>query len=218
MKLNELSDNTGARTDRTRVGRGAGSGKGRTAGRGMKGQKSRSGVSIKGFEGGQMPLYRRVPKRGFKNPFRKEFAVVNLGRLQKAIDDKKLDAGKTVDTAALTGAGLVGRRVGEGVRLLAKGELKTKIDIHVAGASKAAIAAVEKAGGKVVLPEAPAPKAGKKAEKAKSKAKGKGENKAKVKDESKIEAENTARAETDGKDKDAEGNAPTAEDAPAGDS
>ena len=114
MKLNELSDNKGARSDRTRVGRGAGSGKGRTAGRGMKGQKSRSGVAIKGFEGGQMPLYRRLPKRGFKNPFRKEYAVVNLGRLQQAIDDKKLDAGKAVDTAALTAAGLVGRRVGDG--------------------------------------------------------------------------------------------------------
>lgn len=176
MRVNELSDNTGARQDRKRVGRGAGSGKGRTAGRGMKGQKSRSGVVIKGFEGGQMPLYRRVPKRGFKNPFRKEYAVVNLGRLQQAIDDKKLDAGKAVDTGALTEAGLVGRRIGDGVRLLAKGELKTKITIHVAGASKAAVEAVEKAGGKVVLPEAPAPVAGKKA------ARGKGKGKVKHKD------------------------------------
>ena len=178
MKLNELSDNKGARKDRTRVGRGPGTGKGRTAGRGMKGQKSRSGVAIKGFEGGQMPLYRRVPKRGFKNLFRKEYAVVNLGRLQQAIDDKKLDAGKDVDTAALTGAGLVGRRVGDGVRLLAKGELNAKITIHVAGASKAAIAAVEKAGGKVVLPEAPAPAAEKASVKgkAKAKAKAKGES------------------------------------------
>lgn len=159
MKLNELSDNSDARSNRTRVGRGPGSGKGRTAGRGMNGQKSRSGVSLKGFEGGQMPLYRRVPKRGFKNPFRKEYAVVNLGRLQQAVDDKRLDAKKTVDTAALAMAGLVGRRVGAGVRLLAKGELKTKVTIEVAGASKAAIAAVEKAGGKVVLPEAPAAKA-----------------------------------------------------------
>ena len=160
MKLNELADNQGARKARSRVGRGAGSGKGRTAGRGMKGQKSRSGVSIKGFEGGQMPLYRRVPKRGFKNPFRREYAVVNLGRLQQAIDDKKLDAGKPVDSAALVAAGLVGRRIGAGVRLLAKGDLKTKITIHVAGASKAAIAGVEKSGGKVVLAEAPVQAAG----------------------------------------------------------
>jgi len=222
MKLNELSDNKGARKDRTRVGRGAGTGKGRTAGRGMKGQKSRSGVAIKGFEGGQMPLYRRVPKRGFKNLFRKEYAVVNLGRLQQAIDDKKLDAGKTVDTAALAGAGLVGRRVGDGVRLLAKGELKTKITIHVAGASKAAVAAVEQAGGKVVLPEAPAPKAGKKAEKAaaKAKAKVKDEDKAKVKnenkanDKSKVEAENKAGAKDE--DTDADENAP-ADETPAED-
>lgn len=155
MKLNELSDNPGARKDRTRVGRGIGSGKGKTAGRGVKGQKSRSGVAIKGFEGGQMPIYRRVPKRGFKNPFRKTFAVVNLGRLQQAIDDKRIDPGKTVDVPALSGAGLVGRRIGDGVRLLAKGELNAKVTIEVAGASAAAIAAVEKAGGKVVLPPAP---------------------------------------------------------------
>ncbi len=193
MKLNELSDNNGARQDRTRVGRGTGSGKGRTAGRGMKGQKSRSGVAIKGFEGGQMPLYRRLPKRGFKNPFRKEFAVVNLGRLQQAIDDKKLDSSKAVDTAALRAAGLVGTRIGDGVRLLAKGDLKTKITIHVAGASKAAVAAVEKSGGAVVLPEAPAPVAGKKPEKRKRK--GKGKNKGKSSGET----------------------APAAEDAPTGD-
>jgi large subunit ribosomal protein L15 len=232
MKLNELSDNKGARSDRTRVGRGAGSGKGRTAGRGMKGQKSRSGVAIKGFEGGQMPLYRRVPKRGFKNPFRKEYAVVNLGRLQQAIDDKKLDANKTVDTAALTGAGLVGRRVREGVRLLAKGELKTKIDIHVAGASKAAIEAVEKAGGKVVLPEAPAPKAGKKADKgaakakdeakgtakakAKAKAKDEAKDEAKVKDDNEVEAGNKAEAEAEDTDVNENEDAP-ADETPAGD-
>jgi len=153
MKLNELSDNPGARKDPIRVGRGIGSGKGKTAGRGVKGQKSRSGVAVKGFEGGQMPIYRRLPKRGFKNPFSKTFVVVNLGRLQQAIDDKRLDAGKTVDTAALTAAGLVGRRLGDGVRLLAKGELKAKVTIEVAGASQAAVAAVEKVGGKVVLPE-----------------------------------------------------------------
>jgi large subunit ribosomal protein L15 len=153
MKLNELSDNPGARKNRTRVGRGPGSGKGTTAGRGMKGQKSRSGVSLKGFEGGQMPLYRRLPKRGFKNPFRKHFAVVNTGRLQKAIDEERLDAKKTIDAAALIASGIVGRRVGDGVRLLAKGEITAKVTIEVAGASRAALAAVEKAGGKVVLPE-----------------------------------------------------------------
>lgn len=153
MKLNELSDNPGARKDRTRVGRGIGSGKGKTGGRGVKGQKSRSGVAIKGFEGGQMPIYRRLPKRGFKNPFRKTFAVVNLGRLQQAIDEKRIDPAKTVDIAALTAAGIVGRRVGDGVRLLAKGELKSKVTIEVTGASEAAVAAVQKAGGKVVLPE-----------------------------------------------------------------
>jgi large subunit ribosomal protein L15 len=154
MKLNQLSDNSGARKDRTRVGRGIGSGKGKTAGRGVKGQKSRSGVAIKGFEGGQMPIYRRLPKRGFKNPFRKEFSVVNLGRLQQAIDDKRIDAKKTIDTDALMAAGLVGRRVKDGVRILAKGELKAKVTIEVAGASQAAVAAVEKAGGKIVLPQA----------------------------------------------------------------
>jgi large subunit ribosomal protein L15 len=172
MKLNELSDNPGARKDPTRVGRGIGSGKGKTAGRGVKGQKSRSGVSIKGFEGGQMPIYRRMPKRGFTNIFRKEFAVVNLGRLQQAIDDKRIDAKKTVDTAALMAAGLVGRRVGDGVRLLANGELTTKVTVEVAGASKTAVAAVEKAGGKVVLPEVKAKPEGKKAARAKAKAEG----------------------------------------------
>ncbi len=152
MKLNELSDNSGARTDRMRVGRGPGSGKGRTAGRGMKGQKSRSGVSLKGFEGGQMPLYRRLPKRGFTNPFRKVYAVINTGRLQQAIDAKRIDAKKTIDTAVLIASGLVNRRVGAGVRLLAKGEIKASITIDIAGASKAAVDAVEKAGGTVVLP------------------------------------------------------------------
>ncbi len=155
MKLNELSDNPGARKNRKRVGRGPGSGTGTTAGRGMKGQKSRSGVSLKGFEGGQMPLYRRLPKRGFKNPFRKHFAVINTGRLQKAIDEKRLDAKKTIDAAALIAAGVIGRRVGDGVRLLAKGEIKTKVTLEVAGASRAALAAVEKAGGSVLLPKPP---------------------------------------------------------------
>ena len=169
MKLNELSDNKGARTDRMRVGRGPGSGKGRTAGRGMNGQKSRSGVSLKGFEGGQMPLYRRLPKRGFKNPFRKNFAVINTGRLQRAIDEKRIDPKKKIDTALLIATGLIGRRVGDGVRLLAKGELKTKITIGVDGASKSAVAAVEKAGGTVELP-APKPEAEKVGKKAAKKA------------------------------------------------
>ena len=156
MKLNEIRDNDGARKGRTRVGRGPGSGKGKTAGRGMKGQKSRSGVSLLGFEGGQMPLYRRLPKRGFNNIFRKNFSAVNIGRIQKAIDEKKLDAGKAIDAAALMAAGVVGRPR-DGIRLLAKGELNAKLNIEVAGASKAAIDAVEKAGGKVVIAKA-APK------------------------------------------------------------
>ena len=153
MKLNEIRDNDGARKKRTRIGRGPGSGTGKTGGRGVKGQKSRTGVALNGFEGGQMPLYRRLPKRGFNNPFRKEYAEVNVGRLQKAIDDKKLDAKGTIDGAALQAAGLVSK-LGDGVRLLAKGELTAKITIEVAGASGAAVAAVEKAGGKVVMSSA----------------------------------------------------------------
>lgn len=155
MRLNQLSDNPGARKARTRVGRGIGSGKGKTGGRGVKGQKSRAGVALKGYEGGQMPLHRRLPKRGFKNIFRREYAVVNLGRLQSAIDAGKLDAGQTINGDALRAAGLAGRAK-DGVRLLAKGELKAKLAIEVAGASKAAIAAVEKAGGtvKVTAPAA----------------------------------------------------------------
>lgn len=150
MKLNELKDVAGARKARTRVGRGPGSGKGKTGGRGVKGQKSRSGVAINGFEGGQMPIFKRLPKRGFNNIFKKDFAVVNLGRLQAAIDNKKLDSKKAINVDALIAAGLVGK-VKDGVRLLAKGELKAKINIEVTGASAGAIAAVEKAGGKVVV-------------------------------------------------------------------
>ena len=150
MKLNEISDNAGARHSRIRPGRGIGSGKGKTGGRGVKGQKSRTGVSIKGFEGGQMPLHRRLPKRGFKNPFRKYFAVVNLGRLQTAIDAGKLDAKKAITAVELGAAGVVGQ-LGDGVRLLAKGELKAKVTLEVAGASKAAVEAVEKAGGSVTI-------------------------------------------------------------------
>ncbi|MBT3532830.1 MAG: 50S ribosomal protein L15 [Rhodospirillaceae bacterium] len=150
MKLNELRDNPGARHQSKRLGRGPGSGKGKTAGRGNKGQKSRSGVAIKGFEGGQMPLYRRLPKRGFNNIFSKNYQVVNLGRLQTAIDAGKLDAGKAIGMDELLASGVV-RRARDGVRLLAKGELKAKVDITVAGASASAIAAVEAGGGSVTV-------------------------------------------------------------------
>ncbi|MFO1082778.1 MAG: 50S ribosomal protein L15 [Reyranellaceae bacterium] len=158
MKLNQIADNPGARKGRMRVGRGIGSGKGKTSGRGVKGQKSRTGVAIKGFEGGQMPLYRRIPKRGFRPPQQKEFQVVNLGRLQQAIDENRLDANQPIDAAAMQAAGLF-KQVRDGVRLLGKGEIKTKIEVKVAGASASAIAAVEKAGGKVELPAAPAAEA-----------------------------------------------------------
>jgi large subunit ribosomal protein L15 len=158
MKLNQIADNPGARKGRMRVGRGIGSGKGKTSGRGVKGQKSRTGVAIKGFEGGQMPLYRRIPKRGFVPPHQKSFQVVNLGALQKAIDDKKLDAGKPIDAAAMQAAGLF-KAARDGVRILGKGEIKSKVELKVAGASASAIAAVEKAGGKVELPAQPEAKA-----------------------------------------------------------
>ncbi|MBX7534487.1 50S ribosomal protein L15 [Qipengyuania flava] len=148
MKLTDLRDNPGARKERMRVGRGIGSGKGKTGGRGQKGQKSRSGVAIKGFEGGQMPLHMRLPKRGFNNPFGKDYAEVNLGMVQKFIDEKKLDAKNDIDHAALKAAGLA-RGGKDGVRLLGKGELKAKAKFIVAGASKGAIEAVEKAGGSV---------------------------------------------------------------------
>jgi large subunit ribosomal protein L15 len=151
MKLNELSDNQGARKGRMRIGRGIGSGKGKTGGRGQKGQKSREGVSIKGFEGGQMPLHMRIPKRGFNNIFAKDYAEVNLGAIQKAVDAGKL-TGTDVDQAALNAAGLT-RGGKDGVRLLGKGEIKAKLNFTVAGASKGAIAAVEKAGGSVTIPE-----------------------------------------------------------------
>ena len=150
MKLHELSDNEGATKKRMRVGRGPGSGKGKTGGRGIKGQKSRSGVSINGYEGGQMPIYQRLPKRGFNKPNRKSFAVVNLGLIQKFIDAKKLDAGKAIDEEALVASGLV-RRSLDGIRVLAKGDITSKIELTVAGASKSAIEAVEKAGGKVTV-------------------------------------------------------------------
>ena len=154
MKLNLVKDNPGATKNAKRVGRGIGSGTGKTSGSGHKGQKARSGVSINGFEGGQMPIHRRLPKRGFNNVFRKNYVEVNLGRLQAAIDAGKLDAGKPVDSAALLAAGVISKPR-DGVRILGKGELNAKkVEIHAAGASKAAIAAVEKAGGKIVVPVA----------------------------------------------------------------
>lgn len=152
MKLNDLRDNPGARKGRIRVGRGIGSGKGKTAGRGQKGQKSRSGVSIFGFEGGQMPLHMRLPKRGFNNPFAKDYAEVNVGAIQKAIDAGRLDPKGTLDQAALQGAGLA-RGGRDGVRLLGKGEIKAKLSLRIAGASKGAREAVEKAGGSIELIE-----------------------------------------------------------------
>jgi large subunit ribosomal protein L15 len=148
MKLNEIKDNEGARHRRMRVGRGIGSGKGKTSGRGQKGQTSRSGVSINGFEGGQMPLHMRIPKRGFNNIFAKDFAEVNLGMIQKFIDAKKLDTKAVIDQAALRAAGL-SRGGKDGVRLLAKGTLTSKVNFSVAGASKGAMEAVEKVGGKI---------------------------------------------------------------------
>ena len=152
MKLNEVRDNLGATRNAKRVGRGVGSGTGKTSGSGHKGQKARSGVSINGFEGGQMPIHRRLPKRGFNNIFRKKYAVVNLGRLQDAVDAGKLDAKKPVDAAALVGAGLISK-ARDSVRILAEGELTTqKVEIHAAGASKAAAEAVEKMGGKIIVP------------------------------------------------------------------
>ena len=173
MKLNEIRDNAGARKGRMRVGRGIGSGKGKTGGRGQKGQKSREGVSIAGFEGGQMPLHMRLPKRGFNNIFAKDYAEVNLGAIQKLVDAKKLDIKGVVDHAALKAAG-VARGGKDGVRILAKGTITAKINLRVAGASAAAKAAIEKAGGSVdvihVVPAAEKAAAKKGTAKAKAKA------------------------------------------------
>ena len=160
MKLNEIRDNPGAHYRAKRVGRGIGSGKGKTSGRGGKGQTARSGVALNGFEGGQTPLHRRLPKRGFNNKiFRKDWTIVNLGRLQQALDAGKLSAASPLDAKALVAAGIL-RRAGDGVRLLAKGKLSAALTLEVAGASKAAIEAVEAAGGKVVLPAAKVAPAG----------------------------------------------------------
>ena len=150
MKLNELRDNDGANQKKKRVGRGPGSGKGKTAGRGIKGQKSRSGVALNGYEGGQMPLYQRLPKRGFNKPNRKKYAVMNLGLVQKFIDAGKLDAKAEITEDVLVTSGLVRRKL-DGVRILAKGEITSKVSISVTGASKSAIDAVAKAGGALSL-------------------------------------------------------------------
>ncbi|QQR68756.1 MAG: 50S ribosomal protein L15 [Alphaproteobacteria bacterium] len=150
MKLNELKDNKGARRKPFALGRGIGSGKGKTCGRGVKGQKARTGVSIKGFEGGQMPLHRRLPKRGFRNIFARDLAEVNLGRLQEAIESGLVDAKKEITSQTLISVGLA-RRAKHGVRLLAKGEIKTAVKLVLAGATAAAKAAVEKAGGSITL-------------------------------------------------------------------
>lgn len=158
MKLNELRDNPGATKSRKRVARGPGSGKGKTAGRGIKGQKSRSGVAINAYEGGQMPLYMRLPKRGFTKPNRKEFAVINLGLLQKFVDAGKLDATAEIDETVLVASGLVRRKL-DGVRLLGKGALTSALNLKLTGASASAVTAVEQAGGSVVLTAAAEPAA-----------------------------------------------------------
>ena len=150
MKLSDIADNAGSRKKRMRVGRGIGSGKGKTAGRGGKGQTARTGVAINGYEGGQMPLHRRLPKRGFNNIFRVEFAEINLDRIQQAVDSKLIDVKQTVNAESLVKSGVI-RRAKAGVRLLGRGELKAKLNIEVHGASKSAIAAVEKAGGTVKI-------------------------------------------------------------------
>jgi len=150
MKLNEITDNEGALKRRKRVGRGIGSGTGKTGGRGVKGQKARSGVAINGFEGGQMPIYRRLPKRGFNNIFKSDYVVVSIGRIQAAIDAKKLDGKKTVDAAALKAAGVI-RREKDGIRIMSDGDLKAKVTIEAMGASKAAVEKIEKAGGSIKL-------------------------------------------------------------------
>lgn len=152
MKLNELRDAEGATKPRKRLGRGIGSGSGKTAGRGVKGQKARSGVAINGFEGGQMPIYRRLPKRGFKNPFSRDLNEVSLARVQEAIDSKMLDAKEPITAQALVKAGIISR-VRDGVKLLGNGELKSKVTFDIAGASRSALEKVEKAGGSVKLPE-----------------------------------------------------------------
>jgi large subunit ribosomal protein L15 len=200
MRLNQLSDNPGARKNRIRVGRGIGSGKGKTGGRGGKGQTARSGVAVNGFEGGQMPLYRRLPKRGFKNIFALEFVEVNTGRLQQAIDAGRLDAAKPVNAEALRAAGLIGRPR-DGVRLLGKGELKAKLNLEVAGASRSAIAAVEKAGGSVKVTIPVKEKAPQGPSKAELYAKAEAEKAAKAEKEPKAAAKPAKEAKAEGQAK-----------------
>ena len=150
MRLNEISDNQGATKERKRVGRGAGSGTGKTSGRGHKGQKSRAGATINGFEGGQMPIYRRLPKRGVKNSFRKQYRIVNVDDIQKAIDSGKIKAGAELDAKSLQDFGIVGKGK-SGIRVLGRGKINVAVNLYVAGASKTAITAIEKAGGKVTV-------------------------------------------------------------------
>lgn len=191
MRLNELRDNDGATRPRKRIGRGMASGTGKTSGKGQKGQNSRSGVSLLGFEGGQMPLHRRLPKRGFKNIFRKDFRVVNLNRLQAAIDAGKIDASALITEDILVGAGLFKSRA-DGIRVLAKGEIKSNITLQVTGASKAAIAAVEQAGGTLtLLPVAPAKVAAEK-QAAEREAKGKSPKRGKRKAKTDVTTEPSA--------------------------
>lgn len=194
MRLNELKDRQGARKSRKRVGRGIGSGTGKTSGRGHKGQKSRSGVSLLGFEGGQMPLYRRLPKRGFNNPFTKDYAELTIGVLERAVAKGKIDAKKPVTEDVLRASGLV-RKSRNGVRLLATGELKTTLSIEVTGATKGAIAAVEAAGGSIsVIPPKPKPEGKGKARHRKFKEGGEKQGKKKAKPEkSGNEAETVAK-------------------------
>ncbi len=227
MRLNELAPNPGARKAKKRVGRGIGSGMGKTSTRGHKGQRARSGTATRTFEGGQMPVYRRLPKRGFQNPFKKSYAPLNLDRLQAAIDDGRLDPKKTVDLPTLRAAGLIGKRK-DGIRLLARGELKAAITLEVDSASKAAEEAIEKAGGKLVLGSTeaadvitaePAPKPAK----PKAPAKPKSEAKLKAEEKSEPEPEKEAKPEAeaesaggDGEEKEIEGTRPAGLDAPKG--
>ena len=203
MRLNELRDNQGARKTRVRVGRGTSSGKGKTGGRGVKGQKSRSGVSIKGFEGGQMPLHMRLPKRGFNVPNPKKLNAVNLGRLQQALDAGKLNASDAVNTASLKSAGVIRREL-DGVRIIGNGELKTKLDFEVFGVSASAKEAIEKLGGKITV-LAPAPSKDDDDAKAEKKAKKKAAKKAEADveetdTEEETLAEETASDDTDNED------------------
>ena len=207
MRLNELRDNQGARKTRVRVGRGTSSGKGKTGGRGVKGQKSRSGVSIKGFEGGQMPLHMRLPKRGFNVPNPKKLNAVNLGRLQQALDAGKLNASDAVNTASLKSAGVIRREL-DGVRIIGNGELKTKLDFEVFGVSASAREAIEKLGGKITV-LAPAPSKDDNDAKAEKKAKKKAAKKAEADveetdTEEEALAEETASDDTDNEDNQSE--------------